>query len=103
LTDGGYREGWSQQELASRLDTTRANIDYYERRSKNPTLAFIERCAKVFNVPVNELLADAPDIAPQKRGPRSELQKRFDRIESLPKKEQQRIVDVLDVLIDKAG
>jgi DNA-binding XRE family transcriptional regulator len=37
--------GWSQRALASSLETTREIIDYYERRTVNPSLAFIERTA----------------------------------------------------------
>ncbi|MCA1604446.1 MAG: helix-turn-helix domain-containing protein [Acidobacteria bacterium] len=35
-------KGWSQTELADRLDTTLKMIDYYERRANNPS---VEVCA----------------------------------------------------------
>jgi hypothetical protein len=41
-----------------------------------------------------------PESGKNKRGPKSELEKRFEKIRKLPRKEQQLVVDVLDRFVD---
>jgi transcriptional regulator with XRE-family HTH domain len=97
--------GFSQQELAGRLKTTRANIAYYERKASNPTLDFISRCAEVFEVPVAELadLAPTPSPARAKPGPKSRLEQQFEKISKLPRTRQQFVSQVLDELLSSSS
>src|SRR5512136_1196088 len=48
--------GWSQTKLAEKLDTNQKVIDYYERRAVNPSLAFIQKAAKVLEVSTVDLV-----------------------------------------------
>ncbi len=79
--------GLSQEELASRLGTTRANLAYYERKAGNPTLDFILRCSEILEIPPEELIGEG-QAARRKPGPKSKLEKQFEAIAKLPKGEQ---------------
>jgi hypothetical protein len=50
-------------------------IDYYETRSPNPALDFIERAASALEVSVAELLGSQPNTAKAKPGPTSSITK----------------------------
>lgn len=96
-------KGLSQLQLAQLLNTTQKTIDYYERRSLNPTLDFIERAAHVLNLAPSQLLPDLanpPASAPRlKPGPISQLQLRFDLVKQLPRNEQDFILKFLDTIL----
>ena len=51
-------KGWSQTELAARLNTTLKMIDYYERRANNPSVEFARQAARVLGLSVAELLGE---------------------------------------------
>ncbi len=72
-------KGLSQRELAERLSVKRELIDYYEHRSLNPALDFIERAAAALNVSVAELLGSEPVAEKAKPGLASQLQRKFGR------------------------
>ncbi len=55
---GSRSKGLSQRELAERLGVTREMIDYYERRSPNPTLDVMQKIAGALEVSVTELLSE---------------------------------------------
>ena len=96
--------GYSQQRLAELLATTRANIAYYERSAKNPTLDFIQRCAQIFEVSAADLIGvDSPEQSRRKRGPRSAVEQRFEQVSRLPRSRQKEILKVVDALISQAS
>jgi transcriptional regulator with XRE-family HTH domain len=94
-------KGLSQIQLARLLNTTQKTIDYYERRAVNPTLEFIERAAQVLDVGVAELLGNKPEPRRAKPGPVSQLQRRFEQIKRLPRKEQEFVLKFLDTVLEK--
>jgi transcriptional regulator with XRE-family HTH domain len=96
-------KGLTQRELAELLGTTREMVDYYERRAVNPALEVIRKCAKALGVPVITLLGeDSPPPRRAKPGPVSRLQRRFEQIKKLPRKEQEFILEFLDRVLEKA-
>jgi transcriptional regulator with XRE-family HTH domain len=95
--------GLSQRELAARLETTREIIDYYERRSVNPSLAFIERSAEALGVSVAELLGSEPNHGRSRPGPAPRLAERLEQIRLLPRKEQEFVIRFLDTVLERAG
>lgn len=95
--------GLSQRELAARLETTREIIDYYERRSVNPSLAFIERAAEALGVSVAELLGSEPNHGRHRPGPAPRLAERLEQIRLLPRKEQEFVIRFLDTVLERAG
>jgi len=80
--------GWSQTTLAEKLDTNQKVIDYYERRAVNPSLAFIQRAAKVLEVSTADLVGNESNNARSRPGPPPALALRFEQIRQLPRKEQ---------------
>lgn len=95
-------QGLSQQKLAELLDTTRSAVDYYERRAANPTSDLIQKCAEALGVTPDYFLGD--DLAkPRKRGPKSDVEKRFEQVARLPKGKQKKILDVVDALLAQAS
>ena len=96
--------GLSQEAFASALGTTRANVAYYERSAKNPTLDFIRRCAEVLDIPPSELVGPAEaNAAGRKRGPKSVLEQRFEEVSKLPRSRQKEIIKVVDALLSQAS
>ena len=93
-------KGLTQKELAGRMDVKRELIDYYERRSPNPALDFIERAAAALEVTVAELLGSEPVAAKAKPGPQSQLQRKFEQVKLLPREKQKFILQFLDTVLD---
>jgi transcriptional regulator with XRE-family HTH domain len=79
-------KGMTQKELADRLGVKRVLIDYYERRSPNPALDFIERAAEALGVSVAELLGSQPNTMKAKPGPVSQLERKFEQVKLLPRR-----------------
>ena len=97
-------QGLSQERFAQLIGSTRSNIDYYERRATNPTLEFIQKCAETLNVDVVDLIGDSSDSeSTRKKGPKSKLETRFEKIRSLSKKDQSLAIDMLDRIINSSG
>ncbi len=95
LAEARKRKGWSQSDLAERLDATRALMDYYERRASNPTLEFIQRAAVVLEVPVSELVDDEPKANRKRPGPASKLEQQIEQVRKLPKSKQKFVSEFL--------
>jgi transcriptional regulator with XRE-family HTH domain len=95
--------GWSQRQLAARLDTTREIIDYYERRAVNPSLAFIERAAAALEVSLADLLGGEAKSNRNRPGPSPQLTRRIEQIRLLPRREQEFVIRFLDTVLEKAG
>ena len=95
-------KGWTQKELADKLEVKRELIDYYERRAPNPALDFIERAAQALNVSVAELLGSEPHTAKGKPGPASQLQRKFEQVKLLPRKQQEFVIQFLDTVLKNA-
>ncbi len=93
-------KGLTQQQLADKLAVKRSLIDYYEHRSPNPALDFIERAAAALEVSVAELLGSEPLAAKAKPGPASQLQRKFEQVKLLPREKQKFVLQFLDTVLD---
>jgi len=98
------QKGLTQTQLAERLGISREMMNYYERRSPNPSLEVIQKLAEALEVSVPELLGVDMKAAHKrsKPGPTPQLQLRFERIQRLPRKEQEFILRFLDTFLEKA-
>ncbi|MGH9972112.1 MAG: helix-turn-helix domain-containing protein [Pyrinomonadaceae bacterium] len=94
-------KGMTQTQLAQLMKTTQKMIDYYERRSPNPALGFIERAAAALEVSVADLLGSQPHTTRAKPGPVSQLQRRFEQVKLLPRKEQEFVLRFLDTVLER--
>ncbi len=93
--------GWSQSELAAALNTTQKMVDYYERRAVNPTLDVIQRAAAALEVSPVELIGDGatPLKTSRKAGPTGKVQKVFEDVSRLPRRQHQKIIQVVAALV----
>jgi transcriptional regulator with XRE-family HTH domain len=95
--------GWSQIKLAEKLGTNQKVIDYYERRAANPSLAFIQKAAKVMEVSTVDLVGNESNNSKSKPGPPPALALRFEQIRRLPRKEQDFVIRFLDTVLQRAA
>jgi transcriptional regulator with XRE-family HTH domain len=96
-------KGLSQTELAERMRTTQKMVDYYERRAANPALEVIQRAAAALGVAPAELIGDdgAPRTTSRKAGPTGKVQKVFEDVAKLPRRQQEKIVQVVAALVSQ--
>ena len=80
--------GFTQEELAVKIGATCSLINYYERRTKNPTGDVLLKLADALGVSVDFLL--------KKSGLLPELACQFDTIGKLPKAKQKVISAILE-------
>jgi len=76
------------------MNTTQ-KIDYYERRSPNPTLDVMQKIAAALEISVTDLLGEEA-VAVRKarnKGPVGKLREVFDRVSKLPRRQQEHIVN----------
>lgn len=88
------QKGLSQRELAERLGVPRETVDYYERRAVNPTLDVIQKVAEALEVSPAQLIGDGatPTRLNKKAGPTGKVQKLFEEVSQLPRRQQEHIV-----------
>ncbi|MDQ3256473.1 MAG: helix-turn-helix domain-containing protein [Acidobacteriota bacterium] len=94
-------KGLSQRELGARLGVPRETVDYYERRALNPTLDVIERVAEALEVSPAQLIGDdaAPLKVSRKAGPTGKVQKVFEDVSRLPRRQQEKIVEFVSAFV----
>lgn len=56
--------GWTQDQLADRLNVSKQSVSNWERGAKSPRMGMIQKMSDLFNVPMSQLL-DAPDLSQQ--------------------------------------
>ncbi len=98
--------GLSQTELARLVGETQANISFWERTDKPPRSDVLPKLAKVLGVSLEALLGDL--AAPQKLpsltsapGPAGQVQRAFEEVRRLPRRQQQKIIDVVLAFVNE--
>jgi len=92
--------GLSQLEFSVKVGITRAMVDYYERRAKNPTADFIIKVAAVLDISTDELLG-LPKKETAKAGRKSTLDGYIEQVKKLPKSEQRYVVKFLEQVVGR--
>jgi transcriptional regulator with XRE-family HTH domain len=90
--------GLSQRELAKQLAVHHSNISYWENSGQMPRSEVLVPMAKILGVGVEQLLGESPKarhIAP----PSGRARLAFDAVSKLPKRQQQKIVEVVEALV----
>lgn len=96
------RAALSQAELARYLGVPQANIAFWEWSDKPPRSDVLRKMAKAFDVGVDELLVDAErDPLAKRSGPVGEVQKVFEEVRKLPRKQQRKVIEMVSALIDR--
>lgn len=88
---------WTQTNLATTLAISQRLIAAYEAGTRKNPASLLPTLAKLFAVPLEELVGIQP--LPAKRGPASTLQRQMEKISSMPKGKQKFITEMLDALI----
>lgn len=93
--------GYTQQQLAAEIGSTRRKIAYYESESEHPPANLLADLARVFNVGIDELLGVAARKKPVAKAvsvsPR--LERRMRQIETLAPKAKQQLIGLIDTFI----
>jgi transcriptional regulator with XRE-family HTH domain len=90
--------GLTQIQLAKSAATTQRAISYYETEAEFPTAAALIPLARALRVSTDELLG-AKQENPQKR----RLWKRFQRMASLPERDQRAVIRLINSLVASNG
>lgn len=88
----------TQAQMAKRLGVSQPVVSDYERGGLRLHGELILKVAEILEVSANELLGLDTKAAPKKRGPQSQLEKQMAAIASLPRKEQQQLLAVVEAL-----
>jgi transcriptional regulator with XRE-family HTH domain len=94
--------GITQVELSKTVGTTQRTISYYENEAGLPTVALLGSLARALGVTTDALLGLKPiklQGSPQKR----RLWKRFQRMESLPERDQRAVIRLINSLSASNG
>jgi transcriptional regulator with XRE-family HTH domain len=92
--------GWSQGELAAKIDSDGRQVSRYEGGKVPPSLEAVIRIAETFNVSVDYLvIEDAPRRA--LRGPENLFGDQLNDVATLAPDDQAALLKVLDALVTK--
>ena len=92
------RAGLSQQQLADALQVNQQMIAYWERRAVTLRPEQLAGVADALKVSVEELLGkQAPKV--RGNGPSGKARQVFEAVSRLPRRQQQKIVEVVEALI----
>jgi transcriptional regulator with XRE-family HTH domain len=91
----------TQTQVADKLGITQPAYARYEAAQRKIPIDLMPNLANAFGVSVEDLLGIS--TKGKKRGPQSQLEKRFEDIQALPKKEQRYIIETLDRLLKTAS
>lgn len=94
--------GYTQQQLADEIGTSRRKIAYYEKESPHLPASLLTELARALNVTMDELLGTAAAKKKKATLPDSRLLRRMQQIEKLPAKEKRQIIQVIDTFIKAA-
>jgi len=94
--------GFSQTELAELVGESQANIAYWERIAKPPRSDVLPRMAEVLGVSLDELLnTNAVRKRTKRSGPVGRTQKLFEDVAKLPRRQQEKVVDVVSAMVEQ--
>jgi transcriptional regulator with XRE-family HTH domain len=91
----------TQTQVADKLGITQPAYARYEAAQRKIPIDLMPNLASAFGISVEDLLGISTKS--KKRGPQSQLEKRFEEIQALSKKEQRYIIETLDRLLKTAS
>jgi transcriptional regulator with XRE-family HTH domain len=95
--------GLTQIELAKAADTTQRAISYYETEAEFPIASALVPLARALQVTTDELLGVKPAKLDQGKSQTRRLWKRFQRMESLPERDQRAVIRLINSLVASSG
>lgn len=97
LNQARLNAGLSQVQLAAELGMTQSAYAAWEREHIALKPAQIDRLCEVLQIRVEELFEDSP--AKRSAGPTGKARRIFEEVSALPRRKQQRIVEVVEALV----
>jgi len=94
--------GLSQAELAEAVGIPQRTLSHYERSGETFPAALLVPLSLTLGVTLEELLG-VESASANKRGPKSKLERQFEKIRQLPKSRQQFIGKLLDEILSGKG
>ena len=91
--------GLTQTDLAQELGVAQQTMAHYEGGTARIAAAMLPTVARVLGVTIEELIGMPARRGTSKRGPAPKLQQQLERVQSLPKAQQQAISKVLDSVL----
>ncbi len=108
-TDSGVRlaalrkaAGLSQVQLAALIDIPQRTLSFYETNAQNIPSGLLTRLADALGVTIDDILGSS-DKKTTKRGPKSKLERQFEFVRRLPRKEQEFVSKFLDNVISNSS
>jgi transcriptional regulator with XRE-family HTH domain len=93
-------KGWSQGQLAKKINADLQRVSKYERGVIWPTMELMVRLAKVFEVSVDYLIRDKENATISKiKNPA--LRHQIEEVNGLPDKDQETVISFLDAFIKR--
>jgi transcriptional regulator with XRE-family HTH domain len=99
LAEARRRAGLTQVEMAEKLGVTQQVITFWEREAPAPRAEMLPKIAVLLNISIDELLGISKEGV--KKGPVSRLERQFNEVGKLPKRQQEKILGVVDALLKK--
>lgn len=98
-------QGLTQLQVAKALGTTQRTVSYYENQGGSPPAHVVIAIAKLLHVSADELLGIKPSkVEHRKEDPeRRRLWKRFQRMASLPERDQRAVIRLITSLVTSKG
>lgn len=94
--------GLTQTELAQLVGEPQQNIAFWEASEKPPRSDVLPKLARVLGVQIDHLLDGTADLPKTRRaGPVGRVQKVFEEVAALPRKQQERIVETVSALVEQ--
>ena len=91
-------KGLTQKQLAAKVGVSQQDIAYWERQAPAPRGDVLPALAKVLEVSIDELMGVRQPKA-RKTAPRGKLNRLFEAASQLPRRQQQKIVELLEPFV----
>ncbi len=94
--------GLTQEELGRLVGMPQGNIAFWELSDKPPRSEVLAKMAAALGVRIEDLLV-GPTPPIRRGGPVGKAREAFERVSRLPRRQQEKILEVVEALIDKSG
>ena len=101
LKDLRKQKGFSQAQLAERIEVHFTQVSRYERGETKPNAQAMTKMAKVLDTTVDYLMNGTTDDVVKEMGLEKELMARFKQVQSLNSEDKKTVLSLMDAFIAK--